>query len=133
MDHVVYDTNIASLALRGELPAALAARLPGAVPVLSFVTVGELVKWAEMRAWGARSRGALDRWLSRRPVIESDESVSRTWGQLAAARQRRGTPKSENDLWIAACCLSDGLPLVTRNVKDFEPLVEHNGLVLVPV
>ena len=131
MDHVVYDTNIASLALRGELPAALAARLVGAVPVLSFVTVGELVKWAEMRSWGARSRGALDRWLSRRPVIDSDETISRNWGRLAASTQRRGVAVSENDLWIAACCISDGLPLVTRNVKDFVDLAEHHGLVLV--
>ena len=44
MNHVVYDTNIASLALRGRMPAALGARLFGAVEVLAFVTVGELVK-----------------------------------------------------------------------------------------
>lgn len=83
MNHVVYDTNIASLAVRGRMPAELGARLFGAVEVLAFVTVGELVKW------------------------------------------------SENDIWIAACCLSEGLPLITRNVKDFVDFGEHHGLVLI--
>jgi len=131
VDYVVYDTNIASLAVKGELPASLAARLPGAIPTLSFVTVGELEKWAEVRSWGARSRGALDRWISRRPVIDSDKNVSRIWGRLAAAAQLRGATRSDNDLWVAACCLSQGLPLVTRNVKDFLAVVENNGLVLI--
>ena len=105
MNHVVYDTNIASLALRGRMPAALGARLFGAVEVLAFVTVGELVKWSELRSWGQRQRGALDAWLGQRPVIDSTE--------------------------IAACCLSEGLPLVTRNVKDFVDFAEHHGLLLI--
>ena len=131
MQYVVYDTNIASLALKVEVPATLTVRLLGAVPVVSFVTVGELRKWAEVRSWGARRRGVADAWLSRRPVIDSTEEVSNIWGRLAAETQRRGAPVSQNDTWIAACCLSEGLPLVTRNVKDFAAFVDHHGLVLI--
>ena len=122
MQYVVYDTNIASLALKVEVPATLTARLLGAVPVVSFVTVGELRKWAEMRSWG---------WLRDRPVIDSTVEVSNIWGRLAADTQRRGVPISQNDTWIAACCLSEGLPLVTRNVKDFVDFADHHGLVLI--
>src|SRR5690349_23763954 len=68
VNHVVYDTNIASLAVRGRMPAEFGARLFGAVEVLAFVTVGELVKWSELRSWGQRQRGALDAWLGQRPV-----------------------------------------------------------------
>jgi hypothetical protein len=50
VQYVVYDTNVASLALKVEVPAVLTARLLGAVPVVSFVTVGELRKWAEVRS-----------------------------------------------------------------------------------
>lgn len=52
-------------------------------------------------------------------------------GRLAASTQARGAPVSENDIWIAACCLSEGLPLVTRNMKDFVDFAEHHGLVLI--
>ena len=131
MKYVVYDTNIASLAVKGRMPVALGARLLGAVEVLAFVTVGELVKWAHVRSWGQRQRGALDAWLGQRPVIDSTDEVSRTWGRLAAQTHRRGVGTSENDIWIAACCLSEGLPLVTRNVKDFADFAEHHGLVLI--
>jgi hypothetical protein len=36
-----------------------------------------------------------------------------------------------NDTWIAACCLVDGLPLATLNLKDFEGFAAHDGLSLV--
>jgi predicted nucleic acid-binding protein len=34
-------------------------------------------------------------------------------------------------MWIAACCLAEGLPLATSNVKDYEDFVHHHGLVLI--
>ena len=36
-------------------------------------------------------------------------------------------------LWIAACCIAYGLPLATRNVKDFAYFADHHGLELVHV
>ena len=101
-----------------------------AVKVLATVDLtGEIEGMAGRQR--ARSRGALDRWISRRPVIDSDPNVSRIWGRLAAAAQLRGAWRSDNDLWVAACCLSQGLPLVTRNVKDFVAVVENHGLALI--
>jgi predicted nucleic acid-binding protein len=37
----------------------------------------------------------------------------------------------QNDTWIAACCLVEGLPLATRNVRDYVGFAEYDGLVLV--
>ncbi|MEN3357991.1 MAG: hypothetical protein V7637_1973 [Mycobacteriales bacterium] len=124
MAYVVLDTNIASLSVKGELPA----RLLGLSPVVAFVTVGELAKWADMRSWGQRRRGALDHWIDQRLVLDSDENVSRVWGRLSAAAERRGRPRPENDTWIAACCVSHDLPLATRNVKDFSDFASYEGL-----
>ena len=73
------------------MPASLTARLLGFTPVVTFVTVGELKKWAEMRVWGQRRRGALDHCLNERPVIDSDDSVSRLWqySRSGVSRNRR--------------------------------------------
>lgn len=130
MDYVVLDTNIASLSFKGEVPAPLTARLLGRVPLVTFVTVGELAKWSEMRSWGVRRRGALERWVAHRAIIFPDENVARIWGRLSAAAERRGRPRPENDTWIAACCLAEGVPLATLNVKDFVDFAEFHGLVL---
>jgi predicted nucleic acid-binding protein len=63
-------------------------------------------------------------------VIDSDDAVSRLWGQLAAGTRRRGRPRPVNDLWIAACCLSHRRPLVTRNRRDFAGFADSVGLTL---
>ncbi|HWL37322.1 MAG TPA: hypothetical protein VNQ77_14155 [Frankiaceae bacterium] len=66
------------------------------------MTVGELAKWAHVRAWGPRSRDALDRWLRQVVVLPCDVEVARIWGPLAGAAQQRGRPRPGNDMWVAA-------------------------------
>jgi predicted nucleic acid-binding protein len=36
-----------------------------------------------------------------------------------------------NDTWIAACCLAEGLPLATLNVKDYTDVATYHGLTLI--
>jgi predicted nucleic acid-binding protein len=64
-------------------------------------------------------------------VIDSDDEVSRTWGQVAARGRRRGRPRPAIDSWGAASCLSCELPLATLNVKDYTEHAEHEGLILI--
>jgi len=114
------DTDVASLLHRGTLAGPLATRLIGREPLITFVTFGELAKWAEIRNWGQRRREELTSWLSRIAVLPGDEAVAATWGRLSAAASRRGRPQPVNDMWIAACCLTHGIPLATLNLKDYE-------------
>jgi len=60
-----------------------------------------------------------------------DEAVAATWGWLDARAQARGRPRPINDMWIAACCLVEDVPLATLNRKDFEDFAEHDGLRLI--
>lgn len=104
--------------------------IAGKVWCVTFVTAGELWQWADMRSWGTRSRRDLGSWLGSVIVLPGSERVARQWGGISAAAKRRGRPRPTNDSWIAATCLARGLPLATRNVKDFADFVDHEGPVL---
>ena len=131
MARVVLDTDVASLSYRGRLPTALARRLVGEEVCVTFVTIGELARWAEKRRWGTRARTELVDWLGRAVVLPYDERVAWKWGQLSVEAERRGRARPINDSWIAACCLIADLPLATLNLKDFEDFAEHDGLRLI--
>lgn len=131
MHPAVLDTDVASLLHRRKLTGPLATRLIGREPLITFVTYGELTKWAEIRHWGARRREELAGWISGVPVLSGDESVAGIWGRLSAAAIRRGRPRPVNDMWVAACCLAYEVPLATLNLKDYEDFKEHHGLQIV--
>lgn len=131
MEGVVLDTDAASLSVRGRLPTWLAERLANRTTFVSFVTVGELMKWAEVRQWGLRKRTDLVSWLGRNVILPYDIRVAYQWGILAGAAHRRGRPRPQNDTWVAACCLVEDLPLATLNLKDYRDFVEHHGLRLI--
>jgi toxin FitB len=129
VERVVLDTDIASLSQKGRLPDLLARRLERYEWCVTFVTLGELAKWGELHNWGIRRWTKLADWVGQTTVVlPVDNTVTYTWGQLAAAAQRRGRPRPVNDTWIAACCLAAGFPLATQNHKDFADFGEHHGL-----
>jgi len=128
---VVLDTDVASLLLKQRLPAQLASRLNGQPIIITFVTLAELTQWAELRRWGTARRASLQSWVDDVPVLPGAEAVASRWGIISANARRRGRPRPQNDTWVAACCLEYELPLATRNTKDFDDFVEHEGLVLI--
>jgi predicted nucleic acid-binding protein len=72
---VVLDTDVASLIIKGR-GDALAEHLAGRTWCVSFVTVGELVKWAETQGWGLRRWTALADWLGRVVVLPYSVDVA---------------------------------------------------------
>ncbi len=131
MDRVILDTDVSSLSLKHRLPSRVLTRIVGKQPCVTFVTLGELTQWAELRQWGRRNRDALEHWLGGVIILPYSEDVARTWGRISAAAIRRGRARPANDTWIAACALTYGLPLATLNIKDFEDFAEHDGLNLI--
>jgi len=128
---IVLDTDVASATLRNRLPGRLRAALAGHTMSITFVTVGELMKWQVVRSWGPSRTADLARWREHVGVLAYDEAVADKWGQIQARAQLRGRPRPHNDAWIAACCLADDLPLATLNTKDFADFAEHEGLTLI--
>lgn len=132
MPVVVLDTDVASRLQKGQLDRAVAQSLVGTSVTLSFVTVAELLKWAEARSWGPARRAELDRWLDRIPVLPVNRDVCSRWALLSAAAARRGRPRPVNDMWVAASCLAVDLTLVTYNRADFEDFEQYHGLRILP-
>lgn len=130
MRRVIVDTDVASLTIKQRLPPELLRELVGAQVGITFVTLGELTRWATIRSWGPSRRAELDAWLAGRPTLPYTDDIARIWGDISAHAARRGRPRPQNDTWIAACCLAFALPLATLNVKDFRDFAEHEGLVL---
>jgi predicted nucleic acid-binding protein len=128
---VIWDTDVSSLSIKQRLPPSLEAKLAGTKAVMTFVTWGELSAWVKVRRLGQKRSDEVWSWLDQTSFLPGDEAVADVWGGLAAAAQRRGRPRPENDMWIAACCLARGLPLATLNVKDFHDFAVYHGLDLI--
>lgn len=128
---VILDTDVASLSIKQTLPPALLREILGAQVGITFVTLGELTRWALLRNWGSRRRGDLQAWLSTRPTLPYSDDVAHTWGEITGRAAQRGRPRPANDSWIAATCLVYDLPLATFNRKDFEDYAEYEGLQLI--
>lgn len=116
----VIDTDVASMLIRGNLPAAAATKLADFGLCTTFVTVGELFRGAVHAQWGTRRVAALTEWLGRIDALPADGDVAQRWGQITGGSLRAGRPLPGDDAWVAACCLSRGLPLATLNRRDYE-------------
>ena len=127
---IVLDTDVSSLLVKRTVPPTLLAELAPHEPAITFVTAGELRKWAVVRALGTRRATELEAWVAARPIIPAGADVAHTWGEIVGHAERRGRPRPVNDSWIAACCLTYELPLATLNEPDFRDYAEFEGLEL---
>ncbi len=127
---IILDTDVASNLLKNRLDPILHAKIAPHEAAISFVTVGELMKWTHLRDFGDRGRQELHAFVASRPTIPGGRDVGRKWGEITAYATRRGRPRPVNDSWIAACCLTYELPLATLNEPDFRDYAEFEGLEL---
>jgi predicted nucleic acid-binding protein len=79
-----------------------------------------LAKDEQTRALRLRRLGEIESRFSALPI---DEAVARAYGELAAATTVAGRSVRTRvmDLFIAATARVHGVPLYTRNRRDFEP------------
>ena len=60
-------------------------------------------------------------------MIPGTYDIAQFFGQLKAAFQDQ---IGEGDMWVAATALAHELPVVTNNLKHFEPMSERFGFSL---
>ena len=65
-------------------------------------------------------------------VLDVDPATALVWAQMRVHLAEAGRRVTVNDLWIAACAASRGLPVVTQD-DDFAPVQGIAGLVVIRV
>jgi tRNA(fMet)-specific endonuclease VapC len=87
---------------------------------ISSVTLAELVHGAEKSSDVSRNIAVVEDFVSRLAVLAYDDKAAWQYGNIRATLEKVGQPIGVNDLHIAAHARSNGLTLVTNNLREFE-------------
>jgi len=120
MTKVVVDTDVVSFLFKSHpIGAKYDPELAGRVPLISFMTVAEVERWALQYRWGEHRLHWMRLHLRRFTVVPSSPDLCRKWAEVMVAAQAAGRRIECADAWIAATALLYGVPLVTHNRKDY--------------
>lgn len=75
---------------------------------------------AEKSAKPEHNLRQVEDFISRLEVLEYGTKAATHYGQIRAELERDGTPIGVNDIHIAGHARSEGLTLVTNNLREFE-------------
>ncbi len=87
---------------------------------ISTITLSELLHGVEKSADPERNLAVVENFCSRLDVLPYGPRASLHYGQIRSALERQGTPIGVNDLHIAAHARSEGLRLVSNNLREFQ-------------
>ena len=132
MNSVLLDTNVVSILFKPEhdrFGVCLDA-VSGSQPVISFMTVAELMLWPVANNWGPFRHQSLLSHIRIYTTLYPDAATCALWSRVTDQCRRAGRPIQTADAWIAAAALQWKLPLMTVDVGDF---VAVDGLEIVPI
>lgn len=87
---------------------------------ISSITLSELIYGAEKSLNVDKNLEAIEEFISHLEVLPYDAKASQHYGQIKASLEKRGEIIGENNVHIAAHAISQGLILVTNNVREFQ-------------
>lgn len=115
------DTNIAIYVIKRRPPEALATFNTHAGQLcVSSITLAELIHGVEKSAMPDHNLRQVEDFVSRLVVLEYGNKAAAHYGDIRTVLERKGAPIGVNDLHIAGHSRSEGLTLVTNNLKEFE-------------
>ena len=91
----------------------------GAV-VMSAVNYGELYYGSEKSEHPKKAYAALESLIGVIPVLPLSPEMAKHYGRIRSYLEKKGKIIGNNDLWIAAHCLTLNVTLVTNNVREFQ-------------
>lgn len=86
---------------------------------ISAITLGELHYGAEKSARRAQNLVAIEHFVARLEVLPFGAKAAAHYGQLRAELERAGMPCGPHDMQIGGHARSEGLILVTNNMREF--------------
>jgi len=86
---------------------------------ISSITLAELIHGAEKSDYIEKNMYHIEDFISRLDVLEYGNKAALHYGQIRANLEKKGKIIGINDLHIAAHARSEGLTLVTNNLKEF--------------
>ncbi len=86
---------------------------------ISSITLGELHYGAEKSARRADNLTAIGQFVARLDVLPFGEKAAAHYGQVRAELARAGTPCGPHDMQIGGHARSEGLIVVTNNIREF--------------
>lgn len=87
---------------------------------ISSVTLAELLYGVEKSAKPAANLSVVEDFAARVEVLPLGDKAAAHYGQIRAELERAGTPIGPYDLMIAGHARSEGLVVVTNNMREFE-------------
>jgi tRNA(fMet)-specific endonuclease VapC len=87
---------------------------------ISTITLGELLYGAENSALRTQNLHTVQQFAGRLDLLPFSANAAAHYGQIRAALRRVGRLAGVHDMLIGAHARSEGLVLVTNNVREFE-------------
>ena len=115
------DTNICIYVIKNR-PAALRERFDQLAEALciSGITLAELLYGVEKSARRTENLRAVEQFTARLEVVPFSPRAAAHFGQIRAELAKLGTLCGAYDMLIGAHARSEGLMLVTNNVREFQ-------------
>jgi tRNA(fMet)-specific endonuclease VapC len=86
---------------------------------ISSITLSELIHGAEKSEFIERNLRTVEDFCSRLEVLSYSEKAAAHYGSIRADLEKKGQVIGVNDLHIAGHARSEGLILVSNNLKEF--------------
>ncbi len=87
---------------------------------ISSITLPELLHGVEKSALAEHNLRQVEDFVSRLEVLGYGSKAAAHYGNIRAEQERKGTPIGVNDLHVAGHARSEGLILVTNNLREFD-------------
>lgn len=115
------DTNVVIYVIkRRPLPVLEVFNQHHGRMAISSITLAELAHGAEKSSSVSRNTAVVEDFVSRLAVLPYDDKAAWQYGNIRTSLEKLGQPIGVNDLHIAAHARSNGLTLITNNMREFE-------------